>query len=246
MESSVKPVERKRLTQQIVDQLISLIVNGKLKTGDRLPTEHELMKQFGVGRSSLREATGALVLTGVLNARPGRGTYVNISADDFLSRTLALHTSIPRGKIEELIEARIALEQAIVGLAAAKADEQDIIELKQYHDQFKSLAEKGQRPAQIQADLSFHFTLAKAGHNSALYGYLSELRHLMQLWMKQTVRTESVYGNEAILKDHGDILSAVESHNVEQAQTSLRRHLETSANNLSIILLHKQLRSRVF
>ncbi|UCH42441.1 MAG: FadR family transcriptional regulator, partial [Dehalococcoidales bacterium] len=66
MKSGVKPIKRRRLTDQIVDQLVSLIADGKLKKGDKLPVERELTEQFGVGRSSLREAIGALLLTGVL------------------------------------------------------------------------------------------------------------------------------------------------------------------------------------
>ena len=56
MNEQVFQVERKRLANQVADQLRSLIANGQLKPGDRLPSEVELMKQFQVGRSSIREA----------------------------------------------------------------------------------------------------------------------------------------------------------------------------------------------
>jgi len=61
-----------RLTDQIIEQLITLIAEGKFVPGDKLPPEHRLMKDFGVGRSSLREAVGALSRIGLLSVSPGR------------------------------------------------------------------------------------------------------------------------------------------------------------------------------
>ena len=64
-------VERKRLADQVADTLMNMIANGTFNPGDRLPSEPELMKQFNVGRSSIREAIGALSLVGLLTVRPG-------------------------------------------------------------------------------------------------------------------------------------------------------------------------------
>jgi len=243
MKIEMKTIKRRRLTDQIVDQLVSLIGSGKLKKGDKLPPERELMKQLGVGRSSLREATGALILTGVLTSHPGHGTYVTVSPHEYQSRPFAWYMQMGREKIEELVEARIVLEQAIVGLAATKNEEADIAEIRNYLGLMKSL-KKNYRKF-FQADLSYHFALAKASHNDTLFGFLSELRHLMQLWLKQTVRPERIYGIDDIIKDHEEVLDAVEAHDVERAQSELYRHLKMSANNLSFILLDKQLKSGV-
>ncbi len=245
MKSSVKRIERKRLTDQIVEQLVLLIRRGKLKSGDKLPTERELMNQFGVGRSSLREAIGALLLTGVLTSRPWHGTYVNTSSGKLLSKTLGWRIESGSEKVEELIEARIILEQAMAGLSAARATEEDIAEMRHYHDLLKSLEEGKQKAVQVQADLSFHFALAKSSRNATLFGFLSEFRNLMLLWMQQTVRPESTYHVHDIIKQHDAILEAVEAHDTERARAALRNHLEASANNLSSILLHKQLKYEI-
>lgn len=66
-------IERRRLTDQIIEQLITMIAEGKFAPGDKLPPEHRLMKDFGVGQSSLREAVGDLSLIGLLSVSPGRG-----------------------------------------------------------------------------------------------------------------------------------------------------------------------------
>jgi len=240
MKSSIRPIKRRRLTDQIVERLVSLVVNGKLKKGDKLPVERELMEQFGVGRSSLREAIGSLLLTGVLTTRPGHGTFVSIPSDESLSRSLTWRVQMGREKIEELVEARIVLEQAVAGLAAASATETEIAEIRHYLELMKKNAHK-KNPSQVQVDLSFHLALAKASHNAPLLRFLAELRNLMIHWIKQAVRTERIYSLSDTIRDHEAILNAVVAREVEKAQSAMRQHLERSANNLSYILLHKQL-----
>jgi len=167
MKSAPVRIERRRLTDQIIEHLITMIAEGRFTPGGKLPPEHLLMKEFGVGRSSLREAVGALSLIGLLNVSPGRGTHVNPSSDEFLAKPLRWGMlMMERDRIHELIEARIALEQTIVGMAAERATEEDIREIRDCHEQMRA-AKKSRRKA-IQADFSFHIALAKAGHDDAL------------------------------------------------------------------------------
>ncbi|MBE0557959.1 MAG: FadR family transcriptional regulator, partial [Proteobacteria bacterium] len=112
MKSTSMRIERKRVTDQIIDQLIAMISEGKFKPGDKLPSETALMELFGVGRSSLREAVGALSLIGMLTVRPGHGTHVAPSAGESFSKPLRWGMFVGwREKLHEFIEARIALEQ---------------------------------------------------------------------------------------------------------------------------------------
>jgi len=241
MNSNVRPIQRKRLIDQIADRMLFLISNSNYKVGDKLPSERVLVKQLDVGRSSLREATGALLLTGILTTRPGRGTFISASPDALTKRSLTWRLQMGRERIEELVETRIIVEQAIAGLAAARATEQEIAEIKREFSLFESALKNGTKTARIQADLSFHFALAKASHNATLTRFLSELRSLMQLWMKQTIRAGSIYDTSTLLKDHTDIVNAIEKQDTERAQKAMRKHLEMSARSLSFLVLHKQL-----
>ena len=85
-------LERKRLADQIADTLMTMIGNGTFSPGDRLPSEPELMKQFNVGRSSIREAIGALSLVGLLTVRPGQGTHVASFTPDSRLKSFGLMT----------------------------------------------------------------------------------------------------------------------------------------------------------
>jgi len=241
MQHGIKPIERRKVTDQIIDQLLALVASGRFQTGDRLPSERELMNEFGVGRSSLREAIGALSLIGMLSTSAGRGTYISVNSDKLRSRPLTWRVQMGGEKVEELIEARIVLEEAIVGLAAAKAEVQDVNEIKERLQFLKSVVENRRRAAQVEADLSLHLSLATAAHNATLNRFLSELLNLMRLWMKQTVRDASPERDKITLGHHSGIVEAIEARDVERARETMRKHLEFSANNLSSILLGKQL-----
>ncbi len=237
MKSSITRVERRCLKDQIVEQLVSMIMSGKLKQGDKLPPEHVLMEQFGVGRGSLREAIGALSLMGVLTVRPWHGTHVAYSPDGFLTEPLSSSLMMfGRDKIHELVEARTVLEEAIAGLAAQRATEEDIAEMAYHQAQLKARKKPGQKS--IQADLSFHAALAKASHNVILMRFVSELRSLMRSWMEQKMSVTGGY--DQVREQHDEILSAIEAHDVERARSALRNHLEFVGDRLSAILLKRQ------
>ncbi|MEN8172491.1 MAG: GntR family transcriptional regulator, partial [Chloroflexota bacterium] len=83
-----KPIQSKSLAEAVAEQLMAMIAKGHLKPGDRLPTEPELMAQFNVGRSTLREATKSLVVAGLLETKRSSGTFVSESYVDYLSQRL--------------------------------------------------------------------------------------------------------------------------------------------------------------
>jgi len=230
-------IERRRLTDQIIDQLISMIADGKLKAGDKLPPEQVLMRQFGVGRSSLREAVGALSLIGLISVRPGLGTQVSVSASDFLAKPLRWGMLMMwRDKLHELVEARIVIEQAMVGMAAERATEEDIAEIRNCLDLLKT-AKKGGKKA-IQADLSFHHALAKASHNPMLTRFLAELRQPVRSWMEQ--KASIVGGYHMVVEQHEAILRAVEAHDPERARLAMQEHLDSVGERLTTVLLERR------
>ena len=222
-------IERKRLTDQIIEHLVALIADGELKPGDKLPPEPQLMEQFGVGRSSIREAIGALELIGLVTVRPGHGTHITDSLDKVQTKSVGLSLiTIGQDKIRDLVEARVELEQAIVRLAAQRATEEDIAELKAQHKKLIAASKSGRK--QIKADLGFHTTLAKASHNSVLIRFLSELRQPMRHWMGQKAKYD--WGYDQVIEEHEAILNAVESRDVEKAQSAMRIHVEKAGNKL--------------
>jgi GntR family transcriptional repressor for pyruvate dehydrogenase complex len=225
-------VERKRLADQIADTLMNMIGNGTFNPGDRLPSEPELMKQFNVGRSSIREAIGALSLVGLLTVRPGQGTHVaNFSPDSGLKSFGLL--GIGREKVRELVEARIELETVIIRLAAKRATSEDLAEIREKHLALKTSLKNKKEP--IEPDLDFHMAVAKACHNSVLIKFLSEMRQPTRHWMEQKAKFD--WGYEQVFEQHETVLKAIETGNGALAEDALKAHLQSTGEKLVASIL---------
>jgi len=242
MKWSSSKIQRKRLSDQIIESLIAMVANGELKPGDKLPPEPQLMDQFGVGRSSVREAIGALELIGLITVRPGHGTHITESPEKVQSTSIGLSLiTIGHDKIRELVEARVELEQVIVRLAAERATEEDITEIKAHQEKLTAAVKSGQKL--IHADLGFHTALAKASHNSVLMRFLNELRQPMRNWMEQKAKYD--WGYELVIEQHESILNAIEARDPETAQSAMRLHLEMAGEKLVSAIIGTKSTNRV-
>ena len=229
-------IERKRLADQIIEKLAAMIAVGDLKPGEKLPSEPELMKSFGVGRSSVREAIGALSLVGLITVRHGDGTYVAETSEESQTKPIGLMLAVGRNKIRELVEARIIIEKATVQLAAELATDEEIDEIIHQHNLLKPPLHNDKKS--IQADISFHTAIAKASHNSVLIRFLSELRQPMKHWMEQKAKHD--WGYEKVYDQHNEIVEAIKSRDADRAQSSMRKHLESTGEKLVAAILEIQ------
>src|ERR687891_891705 len=109
----IEPIKSTRIYEEIVRQIRQMISEGRLKSGDQLPPERDLAEKFVVSRTSVREALRALESVGLIEIRPGEGTFVREVSVDALVEPLALVLLSQRAMIEELFEARRLLEPAI-------------------------------------------------------------------------------------------------------------------------------------
>src|SRR5437762_9392216 len=127
---SIAPIKSTRIYQEIVRQVKAMIAEGRLKSGDQLPPERDLAEKFLVSRTSVREALRALESVGLIEIRPGEGTFVREISVEALVEPLALVLLSQRAMIEELFEARRMLEPVIAGLAARRATKDEVQEME--------------------------------------------------------------------------------------------------------------------
>src|SRR5439155_4866644 len=125
----VAPIKSTRIYQEIVRQVKQMIAEGRLESGDQLPAERELAEKFVVGRSSVREALRALESLGLVEIRPGEGTFVREVSVESLIEPLALVMASQREAIGELFEARRMIEPALAALAARRATPEELHEM---------------------------------------------------------------------------------------------------------------------
>ena len=168
-------IQKKSLADMVAEQLRQQIAEGVYTIGDKLPTEPELMKTFGVGRSSVREAVKLLVNMGVVRVQQGSGTFVAVPSnnDD-------VNIKMSTADRTELDEVRKILDIAIVEKAVARRTEKDIERMRASLEKRKVNAEKGLLEECIEADLNFHIAIADAAHNRILADiYRSAATHLL-------------------------------------------------------------------
>lgn len=219
----MKRIRRNKLSDEIINQILASIRKGELKVGDKLPSETDLTEQLGVGRSSLREALRALSLVGIVNVRHGKGAYVNADPESLALYSLEWQDIKEQQKVQEIIEARMHLEQIIVQLVIEKASEDDFHELRNRLRHMQSL--RNERDAYIQADLAFHFALAKASHNSIILGFYHNVRHIMRTWLERTMPRIRRQDRNITEQQHSDLLEAIEARDLTKAQMVIRRHI---------------------
>lgn len=217
-----KVVQASRLYEQIVQQIEESIRTKALKEGDQLPPERELAHQFGVSRTAVREAVKALRGKGLVEAYPGRGTFITNQTSHSLKQSLDRVVKIdePEGAAR-LTEVREILEPEIAALAAARANEED---LQAMREAIGVMEEARRDPdAFIEGDLDFHLALADATANPLI---LSLVDPIIALLRENRMRTYYVDGGpERGQYHHKRILEAIEQRDSRGAREAMRAHL---------------------
>lgn len=224
MKTSMQQIKRNKVSDQIIEQIMSLIEKGQLTEGAKLPTENEMMKQLGVGRSSLREAMRALSLIGVIEVKHGQGIYVTALPERLSIFSLKWRDLRGQEKVEKIVEARKLLENIVIQAVIEKASEHDIRELRAKFEKMQSVQDK--REEYVQADMAFHFEIAKVSHNEILVGFLHDIRYMMRTWMEMDTPYNMEKAKTTLEQEHREILEAIESRDLQRAQLAINKHLE--------------------
>jgi GntR family transcriptional repressor for pyruvate dehydrogenase complex len=223
MSVPLKQVETRRLYQQIADQIRELIQRGQFPPGSRLPPERDLAQQLGVSRPSLREALIALEIEASVEIRSGSGVYVNSPQERAPKSTAAMGESPT-----ELMQARAAVEGAVVLLASAHVTTEALSRLRETIAGMRGEIARGSPP--MDHDRQFHLAIAEMSGNSVmvrLVGDLFDERH-SPLTSQLSARFETSRTWNAALREHEAIYRALEARDPLAAQTAMRSHLKAS------------------
>jgi GntR family transcriptional regulator, transcriptional repressor for pyruvate dehydrogenase complex len=217
----VEPIKSTRIYEEIVRQIRTMIAEGRLKSGDRLPPERDLAEKFLVSRTSVREALRALESLGLVEIRPGEGTFVREVSVESLVAPLALVVASHREAIGELFEARRLLEPLIAGLAAVRATPDEIQDMERIlEDQSKEVAAGRTGVAQ---DALFHAAIGTAAHNSAITRIASVLVDLLAQSREDSLSTPG--RAERSHRDHRKVLDAIARRDQAAAHAAMVEHL---------------------
>jgi GntR family transcriptional repressor for pyruvate dehydrogenase complex len=221
-EMGIAPIKSTRIYEEIIRQVKHMIGEGRLKSGDQLPPERDLAEKFVVSRTSVREALRALESLGLVEIRPGEGTFVREVSVETLIEPLALVMASQRAALSELFEARRLLEPSIAALAARRATPDEISEMERIlEEQSKEVA--GGRTG-LSQDAAFHSAIGVAAHNRAVTRIAHAVMDLLAQIREESLNTPGRPNRSH--EDHRRILAAIAARDPAAATQAMLDHLE--------------------
>ena len=213
---------------EVAKRLLGYFTSGDVEPGTRLPPERQLAVSLGVGRSTVREALAALDLLGVVNIRPGSGTYLRGSASELLPQTLSWGLMLGEQRTRELIELRHGLEVETARLAAERATDEDVARLDvclaAMRDNLDDLA------SFVEADRRFHLEIGEAAGNLVLRDLLQNVRSLLRVWAERVLRDEALA--RLTYDEHAAVFRAIRDRDQAGAGEAMAAHMDSAAARL--------------
>ncbi|GAB6083313.1 FadR/GntR family transcriptional regulator [Desulfuromonas carbonis] len=233
-----EPIRPKKISEEIVDQIKQLIARGDLGPGERIPSERELATLLGVSRPSVREALMVLEAMGFIESRQGGGTFVRTLTETTLTNPLArlMEQKDPR-LLHALAEVRMGLESWSAYLAAQRADEGEIEQLRSIYRTMEEQAANGGWDADV--DARFHYAITAATHNTVQVHVLDTIHTLFHTTI-QVALTEFYRKSgylERLLTQHREILDAIAAREPERARQKMLVHLTMVEEKLAQFLV---------
>ena len=180
----LSPLRGGLVYEKIVGHVRDGILAGRLKPGDRLPPERELVRQFRVGRGAIREAFRILEQSALIRIRPGKGGGAFVAGRPSAAVTRSLSDLLRFGGIslDDVVEARVALEGFVIDIIANQADTDDLARLADSVERAARFFEEGRRAEKREENFNFHVLLAE-GHRVRRRGAAAKrelTRHLRE------------------------------------------------------------------
>lgn len=220
-------IKVRHISEEVFDQIKLAILEGKLKPGDKLPTEKELMNTLGVSRLPIREALKLLANIGLIETKQGGGSYVRSLLADRMKDPLGLIMRDHSEKIYELLEVRKEIEAWSAYYAAQRATVEEVAKLSHIIDETKGYCEQGKRPPG-RLDTDFHLAIAQYTHNTIQAHLTHTIHDVFSEYFDYLI--ENICFNEAyqqaIFEQHARIYDAISRKDPEGAREAILTHLE--------------------
>jgi DNA-binding FadR family transcriptional regulator len=217
--SAMTPLRPRQRYEQVADRIAADITAGRLAPGERLPSERDLARRLEVGRASVREAIAALQVAGMIETRPGSGSFVAAGAAE---RTRDAHDSSP----SDLLEARALLEPAVARLAAERGRPDD--EAEALLAEMERAADQGDLGGWNNCDRRFHQRIAALTGNPVLTDLAARIAAVMDepLWQRLRDDSIAVPGRTTLhLAEHRMIYEAIAEGDADAAELYAAQHI---------------------
>lgn len=218
----IRPIKKINISEEVFLQMKQLIIDREWKPGEKLPSESVLCENFEVSRATVRNALHKLMALDIIETRLGEGSFVKKLDDSPLFNRL-----MPIAYLEEnfdtILEFRREIESGTCAIAAEKADEKDISELRMMLKQMENLQNDLDKLAI--ADLDFHYKIAQISRNTLIIKTYEIIADIYNSHMKRIVKK---MGGETGMFYHKNIVDDIEARDVDKARDDMRKHIETN------------------
>jgi GntR family transcriptional regulator, transcriptional repressor for pyruvate dehydrogenase complex len=215
-------IKKTRIHEEVFSQIHQLIREGRFKARDQLPSERELAETFKVSRTSVREALRALESRGLIVSRTGMGNFVADLPVDSLVGPLAKMLIDEKEALADVFEMRKLIEPHIAALAAERATDRDIAQLKRIVAKQGEAVSRGETG--VDADAELHLCISRATQNQALQKLVSGLMEILSRSREESLQTTE--RRNASIETHRKIVGAIEKHDLIEARNEMLRHIE--------------------
>ncbi|MFU0825276.1 FadR/GntR family transcriptional regulator [Clostridium sp.] len=224
------PIKNTKVYEQVIIQIKSMIKDGTLKRGDKLPSERELVEQLGVSRASIREALRALEMIGLVECKQGEGNFIASAFQDTLFEPLSIMFMLNECKVQEIFDLRKIIEVETVALASKEVTEEELQHMEELLQSMRTCDDEDER---VKIDMKFHYKIAQASRNFLIVSILNAVASLMDSFIKDA--RKNIINNQhkdVIDEQHESILQALKNGDPEEATEAMRKHMELINENL--------------
>ncbi len=208
-------------TQQVVNHIRSMIENGALQPGDRIPPEREFARALKISRASLRTGIGYLAAMGVMKVRHGVGTFVADGPPEFGKVSLSLMGALHGFQSWQMFEARLILESHVAALAAERGREEHHAAMaEEVAEMFAAMDTPGDY---LIHDVTFHRIIAQASGNPILAALTETITSALYDKRRKTVERSTDLRESAEM--HREIYRAIRAHKSSEARRLMEEHL---------------------
>ena len=224
LDSAIREGESVNGYQRVFEVFRERVLNGEWRPGDRLPSERELALELKVGRPLLREVMRSLDMLGVLDIRHGKGAYVAKADFKVLSDFFAFYLAQEKNALDDVMQARIAIECQAVRLACDRATDNDIARIETCFKQLMATLEDPEQGGR--ADYLFHLAIVEASHCQSLMTLYHAISAL--LLKSHGHRRQITLGSDEVIEAHIDshrqVFLAIVEGDGDKANQRLREH----------------------
>jgi len=221
-------IEKRNITQQVIEYLKTNIENENWKLGEQIPSENMLAEQLGVSRASIRAAIQQFIAINVLESIHGKGTFVTNNDFNRSSNSNSI-TSEDCQDISKVLEFRLIVETESCYLAAKNATNEVVENLKKYLSLM--IENIGKSKEFVEADMLFHEEICKASGNHLLE---KSLKEVFKQTDKNHKQINKILGYKNGVYYHTAILEAIEEKNAKKAKQLMRDHLRKTLDSLEL------------